>query len=423
MATHVNRGHFKRLKSGKVNACFVGNSIFQINQGWNVALSYVSRFPLACRGGTTNLINSVGAEWPITAGLSGMASIAAVRPGENPGDGTSKFNLSSTNVGSGDATGVFGSPIQATARPLGPNESDWDASQNMEVLMIAETSASLTGYYTNSSAAWNIQGVSRSNVGLGGIFINMQQAKAIRSFSSAVFNRGTGATVAVGRINAWDQTETGVFKPACFGVRCTNKTSGIFWGHMKGHGSWSTVHHQNETGATISSDGTPYTAAYSDEALIEDFRTFQWNYIFVPLGANETTTVGFGDRLKTIIARYKAAAVAAGVAIPYFCLLTQYDAISDGDAAFWAEIRAQTIAVAVADPYVECVDFGGWQRDIYGNYSAWSASQLVDTIHPATANSTLRDNHADLSWFILNGPITHGGGPRGRSRLRARIAQ
>lgn len=402
MSIHVNRGLFKSMSSGIVRFGAAGNSIFDPINAYNVYQAYMKQIPLPCVG------LSAG---PLPAGSNYLAGFAQknplggteaiIRPGENPGDGDIGFNTTITYTSSGDKTSSFAPALTLSLTRSQLYDSNFDVNQTVRAIVSYRSGGGTN--HTN----WNVKGYTAAGAdsGVGGNIPNIDAASSFRTYTSSSWARGAGSSGNLCYVQSWNEAETGYWKPLGLGIEVPSLTVGMFYAPFVGRGSWGTIHHQNATGASITADAPTYTAAFTDAALNNYYATWRVNYMLMPFGANEPETSGFKARLTTTIQRHRNAAALAGIDLK-ICLVSQYD-LSDDQTGTDA-IRSIMREVALSYSFCEFIDFCKWQRDTYGVWSLWNhlagaSAQLIDAVHPATANSTLRTNQANLFYNTLTG--------------------
>lgn len=388
---HVIRGLWARKRERRV--LWVGNSIHQPTVNRNVLVAIVAQSDIGIKGGVMGLQSTVG----MPTGLIDltMTNAGNSRPGENAAGGTRRFNLRQTTLLSGDMTDF------STAFAVRVNGT-WEENRSVKMGILLITDPAATGYTTSPGPSLQIR--NRAGAWSGPLTfiqspVSLQQSPAtLITRETSFFPVGAGGQGQRAALVAWNGTQAGQVRVGGVSIESDNP-EGLFISYC-GNGSWGSTHHATETGATITADPPTYDAAYSDAALTAEYALWKYNQIVVDVTANDVLTLPATLRanLSAIRARHWAAADAAGVARPDVLYWTQYD-LSDTIATFDA-MADIAFDLAKADAKTECFDFCRLKRATSGLWSAWQATELVDGVHPAVANSVLRDQMA--STFYAN---------------------
>lgn len=412
VATHVIRGNVARLLRGQWRWLIAGNSIHSPSNTYNVTQALFKNAPTAVLGGVVGFVPGTGMP---TSGLiatgAGM-TISTARPGEDLSSGSNGANLRITQVATGNANAFAPLPRILSNDAASPS-GIWNENKQIKATWFLESNAGGTGYWISNTDAWTHFQANRISSASGhpysAFIINpnlLASPNQLIIRETPFYANQSGANTLLGYLQSNNSTETGTLKPLACAME-TNDAVGVFGG-FAGHGSWPLEAHASETGALITADAPSYQARYTDAALIAEMQALRYNCIILCPGANETDFAIIETQILRVIERYRRCALAAGLPAPCFLLVTQYDALAD-DTTTWDLARNACIKIARSRPDTECVDFGGWQRDTYGLWSSWRVAQLSDLIHPATANSTLRTNWANLIYSQVN-QINYGGG-------------
>lgn len=394
---HVVRGLWKRKRERRV--LWVGNSIHQPTTTRNTLQSIVSQSEIGVKGGVTGLQSTVGMPTGIVD--LGMTSEGGIRPGENAAGGLRRFNLRATTLLSGDM------PDFGPAFAVRTNGT-WDQNRGVRVGLLIVTDPAATGYTITPGPHLVVR--NRAGTWSGAlVFVqspNLQTSPATLITTQTSFHPvGTGGQDQRVALFGWSGTQTGQVRVGGMSIESDN-AQGLFLSYC-GNGAWGSAHHANETGDTITVDPPTYDAAYSDAALTAEYALWRYNQVVIDVTANDTTTplATLRANLAAIRARHFAAAAAAGVPRPDILYWTQYD-LSDTTSLF-NSMADVAFDLAVSDPKTECFDFCRVKRARSGLWSAWQAVELADGVHPATANSILRDQMAATFYHTM--------GTRGRS--------
>jgi len=416
MASDYIRGLFKSKVAIGCNFAMIGDSINDQYQSWSVVGTMAKLFQYPCLGASSGLIASTGSGWPTYNGEPNGAVFTTRRirrPGDPFADGSDGHNLRRTYEFS---TGLLGVNLALYANPVpqlyfgtyenaaagGAWEAAWDSGYNMQATVVARSTTS-----PNSPADWSIQTHNRSGALTFDEPFNLRQSPAVRYFQSSVFARGTGGVSPVAfYVDAGTEDESTMqAQLLSLGLRCTNKTSGVFWSYI-GNGSWTTKCHSSSTGELVTADSPSYQARYSDEALVAEIKAFGLNCFGIWLGQNSAADEWDGASIKqyktnilAVIARYRAACATAGVSSPVFVLFSSYDA-SDTNAK-WVQMAQALLEVAQANDDCEYVDIRGYVQDTLGNTTARLATYPGDPVHPD--NSSFRTYIVNRAYTVLNG--------------------
>ena len=408
IARHVIRGNVARLLKSQFRFILAGNSIHSPTQSYNVTQALFKHAPTPLLGGVSGFLGSIG--FPISGSLvpSGMTA-SNVRPGDNLSSGSNGANLRITQNATGDAS-LFAPIARLNLVDDASASGTWSENKTVRATWFVESNAGGAGYWVSDSDAWSlIQATRLSSISPLPYNQNITNPNLLASPNQLIIRQtswtsaGTGANTLLSWMQSNNTTESGTLKPLACALE-TNEPVGVFGGYA-GNGSWFLECHATEAGASVIADAPTYTARYSDAALIAEMSALRYNCCILCPGANESNFAIIETQILRVMDRYRRCAALAGIPPLCFLLVTQYDALSD-DTAPWDLARNACIKIALSRADTECVDFGGFQRDAWGLWSDWNSTspspQLVDTIHPSTTNSILRDNWAQLIYFQAN---------------------
>jgi hypothetical protein len=392
---HVVRGLFSRKRERRV--IWVGNSLHQPTTTRNTLQNIVSQSPVGIKGGVTGIQSTVGMPTGIVDLPSVSMTYTGIRPGELSPAGASGFNLRATTIAAGDMDN-FGFPIAIRTN------GTWDENRSVRVGILAISDPTATGYLVSPGP--NLQVRNRAGAWSSALDyilspISFQQSPATYIARQTTFHPvGTGGQGQRVGLQGWSGTQTGELRIGGMSIE-SNSPEGLFLSYC-GNGGWGSTHHASQTGAVITADPPTYTAQYNDAALIAEYGLWRYNQVVVDVTANDTTTptATLRANLAAIRARHWAAADAAGVPRPDVLFWTQYD-LSDTTSLFntMADVAYD---LAIRDSKTECFDFCRLKRAVSGLYSTWQAVELVDGVHPATANAILRTQMATTFYSIMN---------------------
>jgi lysophospholipase L1-like esterase len=415
-SNNVRRGLLKgKLSSGSVGLMFVGDSIFNIYVVGRVGQACAQRWAPMCGAGA-GMLSQGDSGWLISnfppannATVQQVVgpSSSGLRPGDAFLDGSTGHNLLRTvpieflaeypNFG----TTYSGNFYQNNC----PNPG-WDSGQNLLVRLI---------YRANTQAPTDHRIVGRARgspgqVDAGNTQFNAQLNPTQILQQTMLFARGTGTNgsgYAQGR--TWNSTELAGWRNdyLCMSVELeTRPTGSIFWFYA-GEGGYTTLSHTT-AGETLNIGGFgPYLTYYSDDALAKHIQFLNLNTFVIYLGQNQASNENPGGgtpgaykaNIQSIIARYKAACVTAGVSNPSFVLVSNYPTTSDNTRT--TNIATALREIALSDSTCEYVDLRQYVVDTYGNWSTWGTTGPVftpDGIHPSATFSNII---ADYIWASL----------------------